>query len=84
MLSVRLLRSTAITPLLCYCEPLRIPARAAVRLLFPLPRCLSCLARPAGLPRFLDWSVHARCSQPPRKVQRVLACCFPTGFRHSS
>jgi len=39
------------------------------------------LRHPGGLPRLLGWSFHARCPQPPRKARRVLACCFPTGFR---
>jgi len=28
--------------------------------------------RPAGPPRLLDWSLPARCPQPPRKVRWLL------------
>src|SRR5438105_12001593 len=38
-------------------------------------------SHPAGPPRPLDRSVPARCPQPPRKVQWVLAYCFPTDRR---
>jgi len=34
-----------------------------------------------GPPRLLSWSFPARCPQPPRKAQQVLARCFPTGSR---
>src|ERR1039457_2329132 len=48
---------------------------------YVFPFTLAALSLPDGSPRLLDRSVHARCPQPPRKAQRVLACCFPTGFR---
>src|ERR1035437_8996182 len=52
------------------------------RLLIPSGRWGSvALPRPAGSPRFLDCSIPARCPQPPRKVRRVLAHCFPADIR---
>src|ERR1035441_3547538 len=38
-------------------------------------------APPTGLPGSSTDLFHARCPQPPRKAQWVLACCFPTGIR---
>jgi hypothetical protein len=82
MLPVRPLRSTGVTPLPRYYGPLRLPARAVPRLCIPSGRWGSiAFPRPAGSPRFLDRSIPARCPQPPRKVRRVLAPCFPADIR---
>ena len=51
------------------------------RLFIPWRCWLSCLSHSAGLPRFLDRSIHARCPQPPRKAQRVHAYWFPVDDR---
>ena len=72
--TIQPLRSTRITRLLRYYRPLR----------FPLGRSTVIDSRPAlvphhpgGPPRFLDRSVLARCLQPPRGSDPVLAhCCF--------
>src|SRR5215831_13720329 len=60
--------------------PLRLPAGPPLRLCLPAARWSLALPS-AGPPRLLGCSFHARCPQPPRKVQRVLACCFPADIR---
>src|ERR1039457_5248425 len=79
MLSVRLLRSTGITPLLRYYRPLRHPLGHSTVM---HSRCVLALRHPAGPPRLLDRSVHARCPQPPRQAQRGLPVASPpvSGF----
>jgi hypothetical protein len=53
-----------------YYEPIRLPIQACLRLCLPASRWW--LAHhPAGSPRFLDQSVHARCPLLPRKVRRM-------------
>ena len=78
MREVRPLRSTGITPLPRYYEPVRLPAAAASRLWIPASRC-SMTGHPAGSPRTLDDSVSVRPPQPPRTTRRVrLLVASPT------
>jgi hypothetical protein len=65
---VRPLRSTGITPLPRYYEPVRLPAEADARLWIPARRCPRHLA---GSPRTPCDSVDARPPQSPRAARRV-------------
>jgi hypothetical protein len=70
MHEVRPLRSTGITPLPRYYEPVRLPAEAAPWLWIPSGRC----RRPlhfAGSPGTRQFSIHARPPHPPRAARRV-------------
>ena len=71
MREVRPLRSTGITPLPRYYEPVRLPAAAAAALWIPLRRCGPRGPHHAGSPRTLDSSVVARPSQSPRAARCV-------------
>ena len=79
---VRPLRSTGITPLPHYYEPVRLPADAVERLGFP-SAVAQLPARVAGSPRTLHPSVIARPPQSPRTARcvRVLVTSAPVaGF----
>src|SRR6058998_137 len=68
---VRLLRSTGITPLPRYYEPVRLPAAADAALWIPPRRCASTRPHHAGSPRTLDDSVDARPPQSSRTARWV-------------
>jgi hypothetical protein len=69
--ALRPLRSTGVTPLPHYYEPVRLPAAAARRVMSS-PVALGAAAHHAGSPRFLDRSMCARRPHSPRKVRWVL------------
>ena len=67
---LRPLRSTGITPLPRYYEPVRLPA-VADRRVMSSAAAVNAAAPHAGPPRFLDRSVRARRPHSPRKARRV-------------
>ena len=74
MFPLRPLRSTVITRFLATTGRPDSRRGRLVRLCLPPRRWdLLWLSHPAGSPRFLDRSVHARCPLPPRKARRLLA-----------
>jgi hypothetical protein len=90
MREVRPLRSTGITPLPRYYEPVRLPAATTDALWFPR-RCRASYdsrrtARHAGSPRTLNHSVGARPPHPPRTarwMRRLVASPSVAGFSTS-
>jgi len=80
MLSARPLRSAGVTPLLSYCGPLRLPARAALRLCLPDARCQLSLppGRASQAPRLI--SPRALSPTTPEGPLAACACCFAIGL----
>jgi hypothetical protein len=66
------LRSTGVTPLPRYYEPLRLPFGAACRVM-DSPAALRARPHPVGSPRFLGHSFGMRLPQPPRTLPQVLS-----------
>src|SRR5713226_4961895 len=80
MLPVRPLRSTGVTPLLCYFGPLRLPAGPLRSYVFPAARWLLPLPpdRASQAPRLIF--PRALSSTTPEGPMAACACCFTTGL----
>jgi hypothetical protein len=80
MLPVRPLRSTGVTPLLCYFGPLRLPAGPLRSYVFPrhVGRSRSRPDRASQAPRLIF--PRALSSTTPEGPMAACACCFTTGL----
>jgi len=60
------------------------PLRTARGYVFPQTARVIAHTSPAGPPRFLDWSVSARCTHSPRGIRRLLSVTSSpvSGFTH--
>jgi hypothetical protein len=81
---VRPLRSTGVTPLPHYYEPVRLPTAADAQLWFPTRRCAAhAAAHHVGSPRTLDHSVDARPPLHPGRLHGCRCSLLPRGWQAS-